>query len=78
MEASGSNAWYGSEDGCRASLCKNAQEPTRQRIIFSVALFLIAATAILVFKLTKSRRIFYVQIECLCFHTASTPSRPLV
>ena len=45
-------------------------EPTRRRIVFSIALFPIAATLFL-FRLTKSRRTFYAQIECLCFHTAS-------
>ena len=48
-------------------LCENAQEPTRWRIIFSIALFSIAATALFLFRLTKSRRNFYAQIECLCF-----------
>src|SRR6516164_8911424 len=56
--------------GRPAHLCENAQEATRQRIIFSIALFPIAATALFLFRLTKSRRNFYAQIECLCFHTA--------
>src|SRR5262244_907706 len=51
-------------------LCKNAQEPTMRRIVFSIAHFLIAATALFLFRLTKSRKTFYVQVECLCFHTA--------
>ena len=34
--------------------------------------FSVAATALFLFRLTKSRRTFYAQIECLCFHTAST------
>src|SRR5215467_2295438 len=55
--------------------CENAQEPTRRRIVFSIALFPIAATALFLFRLTKSRRTFYAQIECLCFHTASTLCR---
>ena len=54
--------------GLPAHLCENAQEPTRWRIIFSIALFPIAATALFLFRLTKSRRNFYAQIECLCFH----------
>src|SRR6516225_7426818 len=33
--------------------------------------FSVAATALFLFRLTKSRRTFYAQIECLCFHTAS-------
>ena len=53
---------------------KNAEEPIRRRIIFSIALFLIVATARFLFRLTKSRSTFYAQIECLSFHTASTLS----
>src|SRR5215472_475834 len=53
-------------------LCENAQEPTKKSIIFSIDLFPIAATAIFLFRLPKSRKAFYAQIECLCFHTAST------
>src|SRR5215467_4676022 len=53
-------------------LCENAQEPTTRRIIFSIALFPVAAPALFLFRLTKLRRTFYAQIECLCFHTAST------
>src|SRR5215472_2844762 len=53
-------------------LCENAQEPTRRRIVFSIALSPMAATALFVFRLTKSRRTFYAKIERLCFHTAST------
>src|SRR5215470_5521167 len=53
-------------------LCENAQEPTRRRIVFSIALFPVAATALLLFRLTKLSRTFYAQIECLSFHTAST------
>src|SRR5215470_638133 len=30
--------------------------------------------ALFLSRLTKSRRTFYAQIECLCFHTASTRS----
>src|SRR6516165_2431712 len=51
-------------------LCENAQEPTRRRIIFSIALFPTAATALSSLDLTKLRRTFYAQIERLCFHTA--------
>jgi len=58
--------------GLPAHLCENAQEPTTRRIIFSIARFPIAATALMLFRLTKSRRTFYAQIECLCFHTASS------
>ena len=54
-----------------ASLCENAQEATRRRIIYSIALFPIAATARFLFRLTKFTRTFYAQIECLSFHTAS-------
>ena len=60
--------------GRPAHLCENTQEPTRRRIIFSIALFPTAATALFLFRLTKSRRIFYTKIERLCFHTASTLS----
>jgi hypothetical protein len=45
-----------------------------RRIVFSIALFPIAATALFLFRLTKSRRTFYAQIECLCFPTAWTLS----
>src|SRR5262252_6868068 len=62
--------------GLPAHLCENAQEPTRRRILFTIVLFPTAATALFLFRLTKSRRTFYVQIECLCFHAASTLSRP--
>src|SRR6516165_7018028 len=54
--------------GLPAHLCENAQEPIRRRIVFSIVLFAVAATALFVFRLTKSRRTFYAQIECLCFH----------
>jgi len=59
------------------SLCENAQEPTRRRIVFSIALFPVATAAPFLFRLTKSRRTFYAQIECLCFHTASVDTGPL-
>src|SRR5580692_11321918 len=55
-------------------LCENAQEPARRRIVFSITLLPIAVTALFVFRLTKSRRTFYAQIECLCFHTVWPPS----
>src|SRR5262249_2445738 len=48
-----------------------ALEATRRRIVSFIGLFPIAATALFVFRLTKSRKIFYVKIERLCFHTAS-------
>ena len=54
-----------------ARLCENAQEPTTRRIIFSITLLPIAATAPFVFRLTKSGRIFYAKIKRLRFHTAS-------
>jgi hypothetical protein len=57
---------------CPPRLCENAQEPTRRRIVFSIALLPTAATALFVSTLTKSRRTFYAQIECVCFHTACT------
>jgi hypothetical protein len=57
-------------------LCENAQEPTTRRIIFSITLLPIAATAPFVFRLTKSGRIFYAKIKRLRFHTASVESRP--
>ena len=57
-------------------LCENAQEPTRRRIVFSIALLPTAATALFVSTLTKSRRTFYAQIECVCFHTAWTLKTP--
>src|SRR5262249_15054195 len=43
-----------------------------RRIVFSIAHFPIAATALFFFRLTKLRRTFYVQVECLCFHTGWT------
>src|SRR6516162_8445330 len=58
--------------GLPAHLCENSQEPTRWRIIFSITLLPIAATAPFVFRLTKSGRIFYAKIKRLRFHTAST------
>jgi len=62
--------------GLPAHLCENTQEPTSRRIVSSIALFPIAATALFVFRLTKSRRIFCAKIERLCFHTASVDSGP--
>src|SRR6516225_6895225 len=56
------------------SLCENAHEPTRWRIIFSIALFPIAATARVLFRLTKLRKIFYAQSERRRFHTTSVVS----
>jgi hypothetical protein len=56
-------------------LCENAQEPTRRRIVFSIALFPVAATALFLFRLTKLRRTFYAEIECLCFHTGAPGDR---
>src|SRR5262249_37637430 len=61
-------------DRCRPRVCENAQEPTSWRIVFSIALFPIAATALFLLRLAKSRRIFYAQIECLCFRTGWTLS----
>ena len=57
----GNNGWR---------LCENAQQPAIRRIVFSIAYFLIADTVLFFFRLTKLRRTFYVQVECLCFHTA--------
>jgi hypothetical protein len=59
------------DGGSGARLCENAQEPARRRIIFSIALFPTAATALFLFRLAKSRRTFYAQIGRLCFHTTS-------
>ena len=70
MQKSGANVGKGSR------LCENGQEPTRRRIVFSIVLFPVAAAALFVFRLTKSRRTFYAKIECLCFHTASMESQP--
>src|SRR5215472_8318087 len=56
-------------------LCENTQEPRRRRSIFSIALFPIAATGVFFFRLTKSRKIFYAQIYCLCFHTGAPGDR---
>src|SRR5215469_8647914 len=53
----------------RPRVCENAQEPTSWRIVFSIALFPIAATALFLFRLAKSRKIFYAQIDCQCFRT---------
>src|SRR5215472_10553990 len=50
-------------------VCENPQEPISWRIVFSIALFPIPANALSLLRLAKSRRIFYAQIECLCFHT---------
>src|SRR5215467_11353374 len=57
---------------CCPRVCENPQEPISWRIVFSIALFPIAATALSLLRLAKSRRIFYAQIECLCFHTGLT------
>ena len=47
-------------DRSGARLCENAQEPTRRRIIFSIASFPIAATELFFFGMMKSRKTFYV------------------
>src|SRR5215472_7110731 len=52
--------------GLPAHPCENAQERTRRRIVFSIALFR-SRPALFLFRLAKSRRIFYAQIDCLCF-----------
>jgi hypothetical protein len=57
-------------------LCADTQELTRRKIVFYIALFPTAATALFILKLTKSRSIFYAKFERLCFHTASTRNRP--
>src|SRR5205809_157118 len=51
-------------------LCENAQEPTRRRIVSSIAFFRGRPPALFVFRLTKSRRTFYAQIERQRFYTA--------
>jgi hypothetical protein len=58
--------------GLPAHPCENAQGSTSRRIIFSIALSRIAATALFLFGRAKSRRTFYAQIKRLCFHTAWT------
>jgi len=45
--------------------CENAQDATRRRIIFSIALFPTVATAPFLFRLTKSRKIFYAHDSTL-------------
>src|SRR5262249_34744686 len=57
---------------------ENGQEPTMWRIFFSIAHFPIAATGLFFFRLTKLRRTFYVQVECLCFHTGWPQTCPPV
>src|SRR5262249_54869722 len=51
-------------------LCENTQEPRKRKSFFSIAVFPIGAKGVFFFRLTKSRKIFYAQIYCLCFHTA--------
>jgi hypothetical protein len=51
------NPWGNTSDRLGSRLCENAQEPTRRRIVFSIALFPIAATALFLFRLTKSRKL---------------------
>src|SRR6516225_11635295 len=46
-----------------ARLCANVREPRMRRIVFLYCLLPRAATALLVFRLTKSRRTFYAQNE---------------
>jgi len=62
-----------------ASLCENAQEATRRRIIYSIALFPIAATARFLFRLTKFTRTFYAlaQAEQRLRHRQIPVMRPL-
>jgi len=53
-------AYCGMDDRFGSRLCENAQEPTRRRIIFSIASFPIAATELFFFGMMKSRKTFYV------------------
>src|ERR1700731_298675 len=57
-------------DRFRPRLCENAQEPTRRRIVFSIAFFRGRPPAIFVSRLTKSGRTFCARIERQRFYTA--------
>jgi hypothetical protein len=54
--------------------CENVCEPRKRRIVFSIAFFGQPSPELLVFRLTKSRRTFYAQIERGSFRTASVDS----
>jgi hypothetical protein len=51
-------------------LCKNAVGPRMRRIAFSIAFFRQKLPVHLISTWTKSRRIFYTQVERQSFHTA--------
>ena len=51
--------------------CENVLEPRKRRSVFSIAFFGQPSPELLVFRLTKSRRTFYAQIERGSFRTAS-------
>src|SRR5215472_7978036 len=54
---SGANVCNGS------SPCENVRDPRKRRTVFSIAFFGYPSPALLVFRLTKSRRTFYAQNE---------------
>ena len=50
--------------------CENVREPRKRRTVFSIAFFEQPSPELLVFRLTKSRRTFYAQVERANFRTA--------
>ena len=55
--------------------CENVHERRNRRIVFSIAFFGQAPPELLVFRLKKSSRTFYAQIERRSFRTASVDLR---
>ena len=51
--------------------CENVREPRKRRTVFSIAFFEQPSPELLVFRLTKSRRTFYAQVERGSFRTGS-------
>jgi hypothetical protein len=49
----------------RPSLCENVREPKMRRMVFLYCLLPIAPSALLVFRVTKSRKTFYAHNERL-------------
>ena len=60
----------------RSRTCENVREPRKRRIVFFIAFLRQPSPELLVFRLTKSRRTFYAEIERGSFRTASVERGP--
>ena len=61
--AGGRHLVPGAEGTSRPRPCENVREPRQRRTVFSIAFFGQPSPELLVFRLIKSRRTFYAQIE---------------